>query len=253
MKIDPYNNKLRYETWKRDGKIEGVSDRNAQLIRQYLLDMESGLNVATPGARGYAQLVNIKNRLPFITRNLMFMYGEKSLTELTDSEVASFFNAMRNGDKRKSDGTQYQSVRDYVKIFKAFWHWYQRVEDAKGNAVRDITKYLDSSQPRESNFVYLSLDDVKQLTSEAKSSYRVLMWFLFDSGIRSPTELMNIRLSDIHTPADSTHLELHIRDEVSKTFGRKTKLLVCAEVLRSYMARPDVRDREFLFPICPCV
>ena len=51
------------------------------------------------------------------------------------------------------------------------------------------------------------------------------MMFLFDSGIRSPTELMNVKVSDLF----NDFKELNIREEISKTFGRRIKLMICSE------------------------
>jgi hypothetical protein len=69
--------------------------------------------------------------------------------------------------------------------------------------------------------------------------------FLFDTGIRSPTELMNIRVSDLYNNCK----ELHIREEVSKTFGRRFKLMLCSELLIEYIKSSGLKDDDLLFPI----
>ena len=51
-----------------------------------------------------------------------------------------------------------------------------------------------------------------------------MMWFLFDTGIRAPTEMMNIKVSDLSLMENSNNYELNIRAAISKTFGRKIKL-----------------------------
>ena len=75
-----------------------------------------------------------------------------------------------------------------MKVFKAFWHWYQRVEREEGRSIDDITTYIDASPVRERSFVYLTDHDVKRLADHARFNYKVLIWFLFDSGIRAPGE-----------------------------------------------------------------
>ena len=47
-KIDPYNYKERYFAWKKASEkgIKGLSAQNEALLKQYLRDMENGLNVA---------------------------------------------------------------------------------------------------------------------------------------------------------------------------------------------------------------
>ena len=71
--------------------------------------------------------------------------------------------------------------------------------------------------------------------------------FLFDTGIRSPTELMNIRVSDLY----NDFKELHIRDEISKTFGRKIKLMLCSQLIKEFIENENLEKSEYLFQIHP--
>jgi len=71
--------------------------------------------------------------------------------------------------------------------------------------------------------------------------------FLFDTGIRSPTELINIKVSDLY----NNFKELHIRDEISKTFGRKIKLMICSRMLKEYIKINEFDLNDRLFPISP--
>lgn len=50
--------------------------------------------------------------------------------------------------------------------------------------------------------------------------------FLYDTGIRAPGELRNIKVSDLQNNGK----ELAIRDEISKTFGRRIKLMLSAKI-----------------------
>jgi integrase len=96
-------------------------------------------------------------------------------------------------------------------------------------------------------FVYLTIDDVKKIANASKFYYKTLMWFMFDSGIRSPTELMNVRCSDLEQMKDSNNFELNIRDEVSKTFGRRIKLLICSDLLKEFIATNELKNQDYLF------
>ena len=73
------------------------------------------------------------------------------------------------------------------------------------------------------------------------------MMFLFDTGIRAPTELVNIKVSDLYNDGK----ELMIREETSKTFGRKIKLMLCSELLQEYIKEAGLKEDDFLFPINP--
>ncbi len=75
------------------------------------------------------------------------------------------------------------------------------------------------------------------------------MTFLYDSGIRSPTELVNIKVFDL----DASCEQLEIRDETSKTFGRKIKLLLSSNLLKEYIQRKELEPDDYLFPITPFV
>ena len=54
----------------------------------------------------------------------------------------------------------------------------------------------------------------------------VLMMLLFDSGMRSPTELLNVTVGDL----DPACKKLRIGSETSKTFGRTINLMLCSEL-----------------------
>jgi len=71
--------------------------------------------------------------------------------------------------------------------------------------------------------------------------------FLFDSGIRAPTELVNLKVSDLYNDCK----EVNIRDEISKTFGRRIKLMLCSELLKEYIETNKLKQDNYLFKIDP--
>jgi len=251
MKIDPYNNKRKFLNWKEKGFIKEVSRENSKIIVQYLNDMEHGLYVARKGTISYIRLNNLKQRLSYLTKMLEKHLNGKYLMDISEREIVTFFKNMREGQILTRKGQPFLSVPDYINVFKAFFHWYMRVENDKGNLIKDITRYVDSSPIKEPEFVYLTFDDVKKLADNAKYSYKVLIWFMLDSGIRSPTELINIRMSDLSNIGDSSNYLLNIRDHISKTFGRKIKLLLCSKMLSEYIQRKELKEDDRLFPIFP--
>jgi len=104
---------------------------------------------------------------------------------------------------------------------------------------------LDTKQEKP-DWVYLTEEQVKKLAENAKYEYKVLIWFLFDTGIRAPTELLNIKVSDIY----NDFKELQIREEISKTFGRRIKLMLCSEIIKEYVKEKNLKSDDFLFDIC---
>jgi integrase len=155
---------------------------------------------------------------------------------------------MRNGEIKTHDGKTYRSVADYIKVFKSFWHWYQKVNKKNGNGIIDITEDLDTSSEKP-KWVYLDEDQVKKLCNKAKPEYRVFIMFLFDTGMRAPSELINIKVSDFL----DDYKELFIRDEISKTFGRRIKLLISSELVRDFVKENNLEQDDYLFKISPSV
>jgi integrase len=74
---------------------------------------------------------------------------------------------------------------------------------------------------------------------------------MYDTGIRSPTELINVKVSDLFENCR----QIHIREEIVKkgSFGRKINLMLCADVLRKYIEDNDLQPSDALFEISPAV
>ena len=253
MKIDPYKHKERYLRWKESVKcgISEIGRENSEIILRYLRDMEIGVNISSAsvkGSRGYTRLNTLKDKLIFFSKKFTTSFNLGCVTDIKEEELFQFFSDMEKGFIKKQDGTEYKSVADFVRIFKAFWHWYQKINRKKGKDILDITTDLNAKQEKP-DWVYLTEQEVKKLCNNAKYEYRVLIMFLFDSGIRSPTELMNIRVSDFF----NDFKELNIREEISKTFGRRIKLMLCSDLLKEYIKTKNLKSEDYLFPICPPV
>ena len=251
MKIDPYKHKERYIKWRENHKenIPNLSKANFDFLFKYLNDMETGLNISQVNkkrARSYPRLNNLRQRLVFLMKIFQDIYNLEDITKISEQELFSFFTKMRNGEFKTKKGETYKSATDYIKIFKAFWHWHQKVSKKEGNEIIDITADLDTTRDKP-KWVYLDEEQVRKLADNAKYEYKVLIWFLFDTGIRSPSELINIKVSDIHNDCK----ELNIKEEISKTFGRRIKLMLCSGILQDYIKEKGLNQDDYLFSITP--
>lgn len=252
MKIDPYNHEKKYKEWKAQVLISGISNiskENSDITLRYIQDMEHGLNIsskASKGTRSYIRLNTLREKLLFYSRKFKELYDLDNITEINETQLVLLFSKMRKGDILKADGKKYLSVNYFVKSFKAFWHWWQTVNRKEGIEIPDITNDLDSRGDKP-KWVYLTEEQIRKLCLNARFEYRVLIMFLFDSGIRSPTELINIRVSDLY----NNYNELLIRDEISKTFGRKIKLMLCPQYLKDYIDENNLKGDDYLFQIKP--
>jgi len=253
MKIDPYKHKERYLKWKKsvNNKIPDISKENSEIILKYLNDMEIGVNISSvsvKGSRGYNRLNTLKDKLIFFSKKFNSSFNLGCITEISEEQLFQFFSDMEKGIIKRKDGGEFMGVNTYVKIFKAFWHWHQKIARKQNIEIKDITLDLNthSNKPK---WVYLTEEQVKRLCDKAKYEYKVLMMFLFDSGIRSPTELINIKVSDLYNDCK----ELHVREEISKTFGRRIKLMICSKILKNYIEENNLKPENQLFLINPTV
>jgi integrase len=253
MKIDPYKHKERYLMWKSSvrGGILGISKENSDIILQYLHDMEIGVNISTAsakGSRGYNRLNSLKDKLIFFSKKFTTSFNLGCITEITEEQLFQFFSDMEKGIIKRQDGKNFIGTNTYVKIFKAFWHWYQKISRKKDIEIKDITLDLNT-KANKPKWVYLTEDQVKKLYDRAGHKYKVLIMFLYDTGIRSPTELINVRVGDLY----NDYTELQIREEISKTFGRRIKLMICSHLLKTYIEENNLSPEDQLFGVNPTV
>jgi integrase len=253
MKLDPYKHKERYLKWKEETKdgIEGLEEQNFQLLKKYLSDMEMGLNIASgsvKGPRGFSRLNTIKDRFMVFARSFKKLYGLDKITDISENQLIMFFTDMRNGVIKTRAGGSFKSAETLSRIFKAFWHWWMKASKKQGIEIKDITIDLDTRQEKP-NWVYLNEEQVKKLCNNAKYEYKVLIMFLFDTGIRAPTELMNVKVSDLF----NKFKELNIREETSKTFGRRIKLMICSQIIEEFVKEKGLKPEDYLFGITPSI
>jgi integrase len=251
LKRDPYNNQQKYNDWlnkiEKDKYLKGISRRNSKIIVQHLKDMALGYNVSLrskKGSRSYIRLNAIRSRLIVITR-ILEKRGINDLTKVTEKDLHKFNDDMRKGIIKTKRGAFYKSAADYVKTFTSFWHWYMKIMKKKGKVIEDITSELDKSREK-AKFVYFTKEDFERIVEKASHDLKAILALAFDSGMRV-TELMNIKVSDF----SSDYREVTIREETSKTFGRKIKLMLCSKQIREYVNKIGLKKDDFYARINP--
>ena len=147
---------------------------------------------------------------------------------------------MREGLVKTRYGTAYKSVGDYVKSFKTFWHWYQKIERKNNNIILDITEDLDT-RGEKPKFVYFTKEEFERIMQKSTIDLKPLLALAFDSGIRV-TEMLNVKVSDFL----NDFRELNIREETSKTFGRRIKLMMCSSQIKEYVNKLELKPDNFL-------
>jgi len=132
-------------------KISDVSEANSKIIKQFLQDMEHGINVANgskKGARSYIRLRTLRDRLIFLAKKFKEHFQLDSITKITEEQLCTFFTEMRNGIIKKKDGKSYKSTPDYINVFKSFWHWYIKIQKKEGREISDICTDLDTQREK---------------------------------------------------------------------------------------------------------
>ena len=257
--VDPYDTKGKHDTWlKFIGypnsvnylAFEGVSGDASELITKYVLDLYIGKNLARGtkrGQRSYIHLCNVRNRLRKLTEMLETQTG-KDLLKLSEDDVLFVFNGMRNGTILSYNNKSYLDVSSYSKKFIAFWHWIMRTQKEKYSDLLNIVESLDAKSDGKPKWYYFTLKDVEKMGDIAPNFYyKALIYFLFDSGIRAPKELMNVRVKDFSEVTGTNLLFLNVREETSKTFGRKIKLMICSDLIKKFIEKYGLKGDDFLF------
>ena len=102
MKKESTNYQERYFKWKDSVKegILNVSKENSDLILKLLNDFERGLNISNAskkGARSFARLTNIKDRLIYFDKNFKQYFNVENLVKISEEQLMTLFSDMRNG------------------------------------------------------------------------------------------------------------------------------------------------------------
>jgi len=253
--VDPHGSKRVHDNWvnKRGKRLPTITGDNKKIILQFLDDMANGINInkVKKGSRSYSRLNALRSRIPQIAGFIKNRY-QKNIIDISKREINSIFVDMEKGVLKKADGGRYKSWDDYVKDFKSFWHWWMKYSKEENNVIiDDISEDLDGSGNAKPKWHYFTIEQLQKMMDKAKFEYKVIMLFMFDSGIRSPQELANIKVKDITEIKNSDRLLLNIRDDISKTFGRKIKLMISHKLIKRYIKEMELQKDDFLFKISP--
>jgi site-specific recombinase XerD len=212
--------------------------------------METGTNISRKskkGGRSYPRLNNLRQRLTQIMK-MMQERGCSDITKVSEKKIAEFFKDMHEGEVKRNDGQKYLSVQDYVKIFKSFWNWWIKINRKKNRpiSIPNIGEDLDGSREESPHFVYLEKDVFmnKYLPYFTKEE-QLIQLFVYDSLIRSPTELKSFQVKDVFEKKDDVWI--NISDEISKVMGRQLNLIYCGQEILNYIKEKEKKPDDYLF------
>ena len=232
---------------------EGLTEKNSGILIKYIFDMEVGSNVgkgARKGPRSPARLINLRQRMIQILKFLQ----QRGITDVTSKSkgsiknlqnaVMKLFSDMERGELKTQKGESYRSAVTYAKIWTAFWHWYQKINRTNGIYLPDISEDINKSR-KESKFVWLDKTEFDKFRKYFDDDCQTILLFCYDSLIRSPSELLNLKVSDISER--SGEVWLNIKDEISKTFGRSFNMVYAGRAILDYVKRNNLQNNDYLF------
>lgn len=246
MKVDLYNSQEKLDKWMSQVQASGVpnlSKVNSDLLIQFISDLKLGMNVSSKskkGERSPNRLVHLKDKVLFVLRHLEAR-NIKDITKAKDEDLHKLFSDMRSGKIESRKGGAFKATGDYVKDTKVFWHWYMKVQGKKGKTLIDITAELDR-RGEKPKFVYFTKEEFEKIINEVHNDLKPLAAVAYDTGARV-TELLSLRVSDF----SKDFKECNIRQETSKTFGRKIKIFLCADYIKKYIHAKKLEPNDLIF------
>jgi len=258
--LDIFNLKERYERWKKEvakidgqgnlkiiGQIDSITKIHSDWIIRHVIDMELGKNTSRRSKRGGRGYQTLNDRISRTTW-LFERFEERGIMDITkikpekvEDIMIKISRDLKEGVIKKKDGKIYADPVNYTKTFITWWNWYMKYMKKKGKHIPDITGDLDTHKA-ENSFVYFTRDELEKIIPYFNENEQVMLLFIFDTIMRSPSELMNLMVSDLKGTDEIT-----IRDETSKTYGRTIKLLLCSETLEKYIERNNLQPNDYIF------
>ena len=252
-KIDPYKHKERWLKWKAETLrfgIKGISKANSDIILKYLSDMELGRNRgrgSPKGERKASRLNDLRGKMIFFAKKFKERFNVSDLTKVTEEQLFSLLKDMKDGVIEKDKGGKFKDIKTYARDFKAFWNWLIKSSGKEGKLIKSIVEDVDARPNQDSKFVFLRKQELDKLRASMKFEYVVLIDAILDFGIRPPTELNNLRVSDFSKEFE----ELHIRNDIVKrgSFGRTNKLTFSRKNIQRYVRLKKLEGDDCLFKI----
>ncbi len=263
QKLDIYKHDALYKNWKEDALncgIDNLTKENSDMLIKFIFDLETGVNVSgsKKGGRTPARLNNVRQRMSQMFRMMeargvknFAVTSKKDLMKL-EKDVAEFFKEMRGGEIKTDKGNTYKSVATYVRVFKSFWHWNQKVNRKKGKVIFDITQDVDASS-NEPKFVYLTKDDfLNKFLPHFDENEQTFLLFCYDSIIRFPTEVLSLTAENVYK--EDGEVWVHIPKEIAKTKReRHFNLLLSGNEIMDYIQRNKIAPKDYIFNLSPPV
>src|SRR3989344_8781726 len=247
--IDIGNRKILWENWFMRNKrnIKGINNRDSKIILKYLKDMSIGLNVSKShklACRSPSRLLGLAYSMISLSKISINAF-QKSLGYLAKTDVHKLFWGLREGTITQPNGKPYSksSAEKLCATFISFINWRIKHEYfTHGRRIDNVVEFLNSYSTYENVFCYFSKKQLERELSRFEFNERVLLLLLFDSGIRAPIELVNLKGRNITYENKRTMLNVEVFKSTS--FSRKFNLTFCSNQIKKYLKRNNVKEDD---------
>lgn len=236
QKRDLYNDEGRFNSWTNQITPkyleEGLTKENSKIFIEYFSYLGKTKSI------GYANRTRTKVRSFLIG---LQKKGVKDITKVTEKQVNDYFYEWCK-----------EHSMDYVKRFSAFWNWYRKINRKNGIIISNIEldlKDFKKSHKIESTFVWLTKGEFDEFRKYFDKDKQLILLFCFDTIIRTPTELLSLRVENIYDKKGEVWID--IPNEISKTIGRKFNLVYSGDVLLEYIKEKELKQEDYLFNFSP--
>ena len=226
--------------------LKNLNQKNRSITSDFLKDFELGINTPPKkrGARKPGTLLKLRYFLVSLNRH----FPKKTFINLTKDDLHSLCENMFQGTIKTCNGRIYKDVGEVVKNLKTFFRWAERTSNINESIVEDLS--AASYKRSKPAWTYLEHADIKKLIDSANATYKPLMVFLYDSGLR-PEEAIRIKVSDFEFSSDGPAIlnipEIRgrgMRD--SKTFERTIKLMNSSNQIKNYIELNGLKSNDLL-------
>ena len=218
---------------------ETITERNKQLILQFLRDCELGKTVKRSQKKriGKARQVKYLGAL-----RQLALWMNMDFDKVTQREMEDLVLGIENNGFLKRDGTPYtESVkRDFKVCLRKFYKWLF----GNNEVYPELVQWIDTREvvPEVSA---LSREEIERMSEYAASPMeRAVVWGLFDSGARAE-EFLNIRYRHLEeTTTEDGQTIYKVRIEFSKTKPRTILLPIASKYWQSHLSNWKEREPE---------
>lgn len=232
-----------HENWKEYASqygIDGISKESSDWIIRFLADLEEGKNLGRGSRKGPRSHIRLNSYRHKLTQWSKLIEG-KGKNSIIDSDVNTLHEIMSELREEYAPAT----LSSFGREFKAFWNWYMRTQRLEGKTIFNVAEDLESAAPK-SRFCYVTKEQVDELLEYLDYDEQLVTLFLFDSLVRPPKELLNLKVKDVYEK--DGEVWVNVGDDIAKNgFGRQFNLLYCGDQLKKHIKEKELQEDDFLF------